>query len=29
MMGSNDNRYSLRFCEEELIPVIRAIADKY
>lgn len=29
MMESNDNRYSLRFCEEELIPVIRAIADKF
>lgn len=29
MMESNDNRYSIRFCEEELIPVIRAIADKF
>ena len=28
-MESNDNKYSLRFCEEELIPVIRAIADKF
>lgn len=29
MMESNDKGYSLRFCEEELIPVIRDIADRY
>ena len=29
MMENNNNSYSLQFCEEELIPVIRDIADRY
>lgn len=29
MMKNNDYGYSLKFCEKELIPVIRNIADRY